>query len=89
MCVRHRIGEDFMYEVTKRLVLCLRASRCVSFTTKQKYDLFAIAPQGSSFLYEAVEGGYKLVTLPRIVTPYRDGVDGTRARVTYQKLVTR
>jgi len=34
-------------------------------------------------------GGYTLVTLPPIVTPYRDGVDGARARVTYQKLVTR
>jgi hypothetical protein len=33
--------------------------------------------------------GYTLVTLPRIVTPYRDSVDGTRDRVTYQKLVTR
>jgi hypothetical protein len=28
-------------------------------------------------------------TLPRIVTSYRDSVDGTRDRVTYQKLVTR
>jgi len=35
------------------------------------------------------KGGSKLVTLPRIVTPYRDRVDGTRDRVTYQKLVTR
>jgi len=35
------------------------------------------------------KGGYTLVTLPRIVTPYRDSVYGTRARVTYQKLVTR
>jgi len=35
------------------------------------------------------KGGYTLVTLPRIVTPYRDSVDGTRDRVTYQKLVTR
>ena len=35
------------------------------------------------------KGGYTLVTLPRIVTPYRDSVDETRARVTYQKLVTR
>jgi len=25
----------------------------------------------------------------RIVTPYRDNVDETRARVTYQKVVTR
>jgi len=33
--------------------------------------------------------GYTPVTLPRIVTPYRDSVDGTRDRVTYQKLVTR
>ena len=35
------------------------------------------------------KGGYTFVTLPRIVTPYRDSVDGTRDRVTYQKLVTR
>ena len=35
------------------------------------------------------KGGYTLVTLPRVVTPYRDSVDGTRDRVTYQKLVTR
>jgi hypothetical protein len=35
------------------------------------------------------QGGYTLVTLPRIVTPYRDSVGGTRDRVTYQKLVTR
>ena len=34
-------------------------------------------------------GRSTLVTLPRIVTPYRDSADGTRARVTYQKLVTR
>ena len=34
-------------------------------------------------------GGYTLVTLPRIVTPYRDSADGTRDRVTYRKLVTR
>jgi hypothetical protein len=35
------------------------------------------------------KGGSTLVTLLRIVTPYHDGVDGARARVTYQKLVTR
>jgi hypothetical protein len=89
MCVRQRIGEDFVCEVTKRLVLRLRASLCVSFTTKPKYDLFTIVPPVSRFIYEAVKGGYTLVTLPRIVTPYRDSMDGTRARVTYQKLVTR
>jgi len=37
----------------------------------------------------AYKGEYTLVTVQRIVTPYRDGVDGTRDRVTYQKLVTR
>jgi hypothetical protein len=31
---------------------------------------------------------YTLVTLPCIVTPYCDSVDGTHDRVTYQKLVT-
>jgi hypothetical protein len=36
-----------------------------------------------------VKGGYTRVTLPRIVTLYRDSVDETRARVMYQKLVTR
>jgi len=29
------------------------------------------------------KGGYTLVTLPCIVTPYRDSVDGTRNHVTY------
>ena len=37
----------------------------------------------------ACYGGYTLVTLPRIVTLYRDSVDGTHDRVTHQKLVTR
>jgi len=36
-----------------------------------------------------LKGGSTLVTLPRILTPYRDSVDGTHDRVTYQKLVTR
>jgi len=35
------------------------------------------------------KGGYTLVTLPRIVTPHRDSVDGTRDRVTYQMLFMR
>jgi hypothetical protein len=47
-----------------------------------------------SFLTSALNGGeckgeYTLVLLTRIVTPYRDSVDGSRDRVTYQKLVTR
>jgi hypothetical protein len=32
-------------------------------------------------------GAHTLVTLPRIVTPYRDSVNGTRERITYQKLL--
>jgi hypothetical protein len=36
-----------------------------------------------------IKEGYTLVTLPRIVTPYRDSVDETHDHVTYQKLVTR
>jgi len=35
------------------------------------------------------KGVFTLVMLPRIVTQNRDSVDGTRDRVTYQKLVTR
>jgi hypothetical protein len=35
-----------------------------------------------------IKGGYTLA-LPRIVTPYRDSVEGICDRVTYQKLVTR
>ena len=35
------------------------------------------------------KGGYTLVTLPRIVKPHRDSVDGNRDRVTYQQSVTR
>jgi len=49
-------------------------------------------PSGGAEHWKASElckGGYTLVTLPRIVTPYRDSVDGTRDRVTYQTLVTR
>jgi len=42
----------------------------------------------NSLLWKS-KGGYTLVTLPHIVTPYRDSVDGTRDRVTYQTLVTR
>jgi len=34
------------------------------------------------------KGGYTLVTLPHIATPYRESVDRTRDRVTYQKLAT-
>ena len=43
----------------------------------------------SCTFYRVPKGGSTLVTLPRIVTPYRDSVDGTRDRVTYQKLFTR
>jgi len=41
------------------------------------------------FMLLSPKDEYTLVTLPRIVTPYRDSVDGTRDRITYQKLATR
>jgi hypothetical protein len=49
-------------------------------------DVFSFVTYGSTF---TCKGGSTLVTLPRIVTPYSDSVEGTRDRVTYQKLVTR
>ena len=50
---------------------------------------FYICWQDIEATYTNSKDAYTLVTLPRIVTPYRDSVDGTRGRVTYQKLVTR
>ena len=44
---------------------------------------------GRKWVQVSCRGGYALVTLPRTVTPYRESVDETRARVMYQKLVTR
>jgi len=57
------------------------------------YSAVCRSPTGLLHLYRRTaslrKDGYTLVTLPRIVTPYRDSADGTRDRVTYQKLVTR
>jgi hypothetical protein len=36
---------------------------------------------------QSVKVGYTLVTLPRIVTPYRDSVDGTRGSVNKDKAI--
>jgi len=49
-----------------------------------------LAEKGNAYrlLLENSKSGYTLVTLPSIVTPYCDSVDGTRDCVTYQKLVT-
>jgi len=52
-------------------------------------QLFLILDDLSHITREVNKGGYTLVTLPRIVTPYRNSVDETRGRVTYQKLATR
>jgi len=41
----------------------------------------------SSVKWRVFKAGSTLVTLPRNVTPYRDSVEGTRDRVTNQKLV--
>ena len=43
-----------------------------------------VGRQRAGGMLESLDG-YTLVTLPRIVKPYRDSVDGTRDRVTYQK----
>ena len=36
---------------------------------------------------DAALGGYTLITLPRILTPYRDRVDETRARLTLRRRI--
>jgi hypothetical protein len=51
--------------------------------------MYIVRPDVLSTVGETSKGGYILITLPRIVTPYRDSVDGTRDRVTDQKLVKR
>jgi len=56
----------------------------ICLLTLQQNDRFRIGAED----LRTTKGGYALVTLPRIVTLYRDSVDVTRARVTYQKLVT-
>jgi len=58
----------------------------------QLIDIIAVVDRHCFFLQDCgvyCAGRFTLVTLPLIVTPYRDSVDETRARVTYQKLVTR
>jgi hypothetical protein len=44
-------------------------------------DLLLPRVEDSRVMY--CSGGYTLVKLPRIITPYRDSVDGTRDHVTY------
>jgi len=51
-------------------------------------DSFGKKKKKSSLGNVYTKGGSTLVTLPRIVTPYRNSVDGTRDHVKYQKLVT-
>jgi len=50
---------------------------------------FLLPTDFTEFSCCSIKVGYTLVTLPRTVTQYRDSVDGTRDRVTYQKLGTR
>ena len=59
----------------------------VRFLNKRRLTLFRQMATVGWFAGSMCKVGYTLVTLPRIVTPYRDSVDGTRDRVTYQKLV--
>jgi len=63
----------------------------VEVAKKRYRDPTDVVPAAHHYLWycQTCKGGYTLVTLQRLVTPYRDSVDGTRDRVTYQKLVTR
>ena len=63
-----------------------RAMKCRKINKLAEVSKEAVLPR---YLHGQTKGGYTLVTLPRIVTPYCDSVDGTRDRVTNQKLVTR
>jgi hypothetical protein len=54
-------------------------ARAQTHTTKSYY----IQRTLKVFTYKDSKGEYTLVTLPRVVTPYRDSVDETRVRVTY------
>jgi hypothetical protein len=65
-----------------------RPARFTIKATNPPYSLLRQRTSGQEEIPQHYKGGSTLVTLPRIVTPYRDSVDGTRGRVTYQKLVT-
>ena len=75
------------YAVT--LWACSVCCRYLAIASKGWYGYGRSRCGRATWRWHACKGGYTLVTLPRIVTPYRDSVDGTRDRITYQKLVTR
>ena len=68
--LRHRVTQE------GRITNCNNSMARVCLEPAAPYLCQAIVPV-------LRKGGYTLVTLPRIVTPYRDSVDGTRDRVTY------
>jgi hypothetical protein len=89
----NNIIKKFMFSI-----LCILAFEDCSHSCKEKKSLRFAFDVHESVYHDIIwkqpprcnyKGGYTLVTLPRIVTPYRDSVNGTRDRVTYQKLVTR
>ena len=62
------------------------------YTNAPRCSVYTYVILSCLFLWQRIagygKGGYTLVTLPRTVTQYRDCVNMTRYRVTYQKLVT-
>jgi hypothetical protein len=67
----------------------MNAPTCTVQTIDAQFRQYKCTVHTEHQWYRTAKGGYTLVTLPRIVTPYRDSVDETRDRVTCQKLVTR
>jgi hypothetical protein len=61
----------------------MKALRCVGIILTMFRRVLAALVFGNA----DGKGGFTLVTLPRIVTPYRDCLDGARDCVTYQKLL--
>ena len=81
VCIYLRTNSDLCHLQHKLIGFYNRDEKCSLRGTNWVFK--------QSSLRFVFKGGSTLVTLPLIVTPYRDSVDGTRVRVTYQKLVTR
>jgi len=62
----------------------LYGSHLVVFITEQTMSIHS---KTTDLFYKLCKGEYTLVTLPRSIILYRDSVDGTCDRVTYQKSV--
>jgi hypothetical protein len=83
------LNTSLLVRLVLRTVLLQSAKSAVRETHAVGVSVFSAGFGACLVAREIHKGGFTLVTLPRIVTPYHDSVDGTRARVTYQKFVTR